>query len=114
MVSGIAELLEKQANGAQPHECENNADSIQALAKGDDLECCKVFGYFTLYSQGPVRSLNSVYLGTSSSLHYAEKIMRKATYRYDFFVIEYVHSDGTLSRYYDPQGRPQFATHRRR
>jgi hypothetical protein len=78
----------------------------------DDIACCKVFGYYTGFSEGPVRTLNAGYLGSSTLLHDAELLMRKTSYKYEFFVIEYPLDHSMVSRYYDEHRQLKFETHR--
>jgi hypothetical protein len=75
---------------------------------GDGLGICRVFGYYTCYSQGPVRTLECGYIGGTTTLHDAELLMRSEKYMYEFFVIEYDYGDTRVSRYYDEHKAPKF------
>jgi hypothetical protein len=78
----------------------------------EDVVPCKVFGYYTTFDEGPVRTIKSVYLGSSSLLNDAELLMRKAVYPFEFFVIEYPLTDRIVSRYYDGHQHLKFEAYR--
>jgi hypothetical protein len=78
----------------------------------DDAVSCKVFGYYTAYAEGPVKALNAGYLGCSSLLNDAELLMRKTTYPYEFFVVEFPRDKTIVSRYYDGHRHLRFESYR--
>ncbi len=79
---------------------------------GDSEGACRVFGYYTGYSEGPVRTLECGFLGATTTLQDAELLLRKEHYAYEFYVIEYVDGRHRATRYYDEHKAPKFHTQR--
>ena len=82
------------------------------LNDGDGEGTCRVFGYYTSYSEGPVRTLECGYIGGTTTLHDAELLMRSEKYPYEMYVLEYDYGDLRVSRYYDEHKAPKFHTQR--
>jgi hypothetical protein len=82
------------------------------LNDGDSEGICRLFGYYTSYSEGPVRTLECGYIGGTTTLHDAELLMRSCKYPYELYVLEYDYGNTRVSRYYDEHKASKFHTQR--